>query len=126
MLEMTLKLPESLTRLPEAERELLIRAGLHEATRARIKQIKAEIVETQREIRRYEAYYSMSLARFEAEKLAGADSFQAHEDDNDWFYWQSVLDEKQRDLANLQGLRYKTDSVFRLSSAVRRLLQPIE
>ena len=33
MLEMTLKLPESLTRLPEAERELVVRAGLHEATR---------------------------------------------------------------------------------------------
>jgi hypothetical protein len=24
-----------------------------------------------------------------------------------WFYWQSVLDEKQRDLADLQGLRYQ-------------------
>ena len=104
--EMTLRVPETLMRLPAAEREGLIRAGLHEATRARIKQIKADIAETQREVRRYEARYGMSLARFEAEKLAGADSFQAHEDYNDWFYWQSVLDEKQRDLANLQGLRY--------------------
>ncbi len=106
MLEMTLKLPESLTRLPEAERDLLVRAGLHEATRARIKQVKAEIAEAQREVRRYAARYGMSLARFEAEVLVTADSFQAHEDDNDWFYWQSVLDEKQRDLAALQGLRY--------------------
>jgi septation ring formation regulator EzrA len=106
MLEMTLKLPESLTRLPEAERELLVRAGLHEATRARIKQVKAEIAEAQREVRRYEARYGMSFTRFDAEILAAADSFQVHEDDNDWFYWQSVLEEKQRDLAALQGLQY--------------------
>ena len=106
MLEMTLKLPESLTRLPEAERELLVRAGLHEATRARIKQVKADIAEAQREVRRYEARYGMSLARFEAELLAAADSFQVHEDYNDWFYWQTTLEEKQRDLASLQGLRY--------------------
>jgi hypothetical protein len=105
MLEMTLKLPESLTRLPEAERDILIRAGLHEATRARIRQLKAEIVETQREIRRFEARYGMSLTRFEAESLAGADTFQAHDDYNDWFYSQSVLEEKQKHLADLQGLR---------------------
>ncbi len=105
MLEMTLKLPESLTRLPEGERDMLIRAGLHEATRARIKQLRAKIAETQKEVRRFEARYGMSLARFEAEKLTEVDSFQAHEDYNDWFYWQSVLDEKQRNLADLQGLR---------------------
>ncbi len=105
MLEMTLKLPESLTRLPEGERERLIRAGLHEATRARIRQIRAEIAETQKEVRRFEARYNMSLARFEAERLADADSFQAHDDYNDWFYWQSVLEEKQKSLADLQGLR---------------------
>jgi septation ring formation regulator EzrA len=104
MLEMTLRLPESLTRLPEGERDLLIRAGLHEATRARIKQLKTEIAEAQKEVRRYEARYGMSLARFEAEQLTQTDSFQAHEDYNDWFYWQSVLEEKQRTLAELQGL----------------------
>ena len=105
MLEMTLKLPESLMRLPEDERDMLIRAGLHEATRARIRQLKAEIAETRKEIRRFEARYGMSLTRFEAEKLAAADSLQAHEDYNDWFYWQSVLEEKQRHLADLQGLQ---------------------
>ena len=105
MLEMTLKLPESLTRLPEGERDLLIRAGLHEATRARIRQLRAEIAETQKETRRFETRYGMSLTRFETEKLAAADSLQAHEDYNDWFYWQSVLEEKRRDLADLQGLR---------------------
>lgn len=105
MLEMTLKLPESLMRLSGGERDMLIRAGLHEATRARIKQLRTEIAETQKEIRRFEARYDMSLTRFEAERLAAADSLQAHEDTNDWFYWQSVLDEKQRHLADLQGLR---------------------
>lgn len=102
MLEMPLKLSESLTRLPEGERDRLIRAGLHEATRARIRQLRAEFAETQRELRRFEARYGMSLTRFEAERLA--DAFQAHEDYNDWFYWQSVLEEKQRHLADLQGL----------------------
>jgi len=105
MLEITLKLPESLTRLPEGERDMLIRAGLHEATRARIRQLRTEIAEAQKEVRRYEARYGLPLARFEAEKLADADSFQAHEDYNDWFYWQSVLDEKHKSLADLQGLR---------------------
>ena len=77
--ELTLKLPESLTRLPEAERDLLVRAGPHEATRARIKQVNAESAEAQQEVRRYEVRYGMSLARFEAELLVAADSFQAAE-----------------------------------------------
>ena len=47
----------------------------------------------------------MALTRFEAEVLTAADSFQAHEDYNDWFYWQSVLEEKQHELADRQGVR---------------------
>ena len=64
MLEMTLKLPERLTRLPEGERDMLIRAGLHEATRARIKQLRAEIAETQKEVRRFEARYGNVIGAF--------------------------------------------------------------
>jgi hypothetical protein len=104
VLEMTLKLPETLTRLPEPERDMLIRAGLHEATRARIHQMRAELAEAKKQIRRFETHYGLSLARFESEILVNQDSIQVHEDYNDWFYWQAVAEEKTRLLADLHGL----------------------
>lgn len=104
MVEMTLRLPQTLVQLPERERGKLIRAGLQEATRARIRQIKAEIAAAQQELARFETRYGMSLTRFEVELLPHQDSLQVHEDYNDWFYWQSVLEEKQRLLAELEAL----------------------
>lgn len=104
MLEMTLKLPKSLRQLPEPERAMLIRAGLHEATRARIRQVQSEIAEGQEALRRFEARYGMPLARFETDILAQQDSLQVHDDYNDWFYRQSVLEEKLKLLAALQAL----------------------
>lgn len=104
MLEMTLKLPKTLTQLPEPERAMLIRAGLHEATRARIRQLQSEIATSQEEVRRFEARYGMALARFEADVLAHQDTLPVHEDYNDWFYQQSVLEEKQKLLAEFQAL----------------------
>jgi hypothetical protein len=104
---MTLRLPETLMRLPEPERDMLIRAGLQEAMRARIRQLKAEIAEGRKQIRRFEARYGMPLLRFETDILPHEDSLQVHDDYNDWFYWQSVVAEKERLLANLQGLRLK-------------------
>jgi hypothetical protein len=104
VLEVTLKLSETLTRLPEPERDMLIRAGLHEATRARILQMKADLAEAKKQVRRFETRYGLSLARFESEILAQQDSVQTHEDYNDWFYWQAVVDEKTRLLADLHGL----------------------
>lgn len=53
---------------------------MHEATRARIRQLQAEIADRQEEVRRFETRYGMSLARFEAEILAKQDSLQVHED----------------------------------------------
>ena len=47
----------------------------------------------------------MSLSRFEAEVLPTLDTLQAHEDDNDWFFWQSVLTEKRSLLAKLGAVR---------------------
>ena len=44
----------------------------------------------------------MPFQRFEAEQLPVLDTLQAHEDYNDWFYWQSVLDDKTRLLASIQ------------------------
>jgi hypothetical protein len=104
MLELTLKLPETLTRLPEPERDMLIRAGLHEATRARILQMRAELADAKKQVRRFETRYGLSLAKFESEILAQQDSVKTHEDYNDWFYWQAVVDEKNRLLADLHEL----------------------
>ncbi len=98
----TLELPEPWLALSERERDRLLRAGVYEATRARIRQLQAEIAECKQQVRRFEERYGMSLQRFEAEQLAGLDTLQAHEDYNDWFYWQTVLDDKQLVLASVQ------------------------
>lgn len=55
MVEMTLRLPDTLLRLSEPERAMLIRAGLHEATRARIMQMKTELSEARKQLRRFES-----------------------------------------------------------------------
>jgi len=104
MVEMTLQVPRTLIQLPDPERGRLIRAGLQEARRARIRQIQADIATSQQEIAGFEARYGMSLASFEADLLTQQASLQVHEDYNDWFYWQSVLEEKQQLLAALQQL----------------------
>ncbi|MCU0521798.1 MAG: hypothetical protein MUF84_14035 [Anaerolineae bacterium] len=104
MLEVTVKLPETLSRLSEAERDGLIRAGVHEAARARIRQLESEIALSEEAVARFEQRYGMPLARFEAEVLTHEDSLEAHEDYNDSFYWHSVLHEKQQLLADLSSL----------------------
>ncbi len=98
----TLELPEPWLALSERERDRLLRAGVYEATRARIRQLQAEIAECKQHLRRFEERYGMSLQRFVAEQLAGLDTLLAHEFYNDWFYWQTVLDDKQLVLASVQ------------------------
>ncbi len=104
MTQMTLDIPDTLANLPQQERGLLIRAGLYEATRARIRQLEAEIAESEEHLHRFEAHYQVAFAGFESELLPTLDTIQAHEDYNDWFFWQSVLTEKQRLLAELQQI----------------------
>ncbi|MCZ7575165.1 MAG: hypothetical protein M5U01_41985 [Ardenticatenaceae bacterium] len=102
MLEITLRLPEALGTLPPEERDFLIRAGLHEAVAARIRQLEAERAQAAEHIKIFEARYGMPLVRFETGLLPTLDSHQAHEDYNDWFFWHSVLAEKERLLASLR------------------------
>ncbi len=83
----------------------MLRAGVYEATRARVRQLQAEIAECKQHVHRFEERYGMSLQRFEAEQLTGLDTLQVHEDYNDWFYWQTVLDDKLSLLANLQRVK---------------------
>jgi len=101
MLQVTLELPDSLLKLPERERSGLIRAGVYEASRARVRQLQAEIAECELEVRRFEKRYGMPFQRFEDELLPTLDTLQAHEDYNDWFYWQSVLNDKKDLLAGV-------------------------
>ncbi|MBI1294203.1 hypothetical protein GC175_04505 [bacterium] len=91
----TVDLPDILAALPESERESLIRAGMNLAIRARIQEIEAELKEAMAQIQRYETQYHCSLRQFEEELLPKLDSLEAHEDYNDWFFWQSVYNEKQ-------------------------------
>jgi hypothetical protein len=102
MIQITLEIPDTWADLPERERDLLIRAGLHEAMRARVSQLEAEIAESEEHIRQFETRYGVPFSRFEAEILPDLDNWQAHEDYNDWFFWQSVLAEKQGLLAVLK------------------------
>ena len=91
----TIELPRSLINLPEQEQRLLLRAGLYEAGRARLRQVEAEIAEAEAKSQRLESRYGMSFAQFESEALPMLDTFQVHEDYNDWFFWQSVLADRR-------------------------------
>jgi hypothetical protein len=104
-LQVTLELPEPWGLLTEQERSRLLRAGVYEATRARVRQLQAEIAECEQNIRRFEELYGLPIQRFETERLLALDTWQAHEDYNDWFYWQSVLDEKKSLLAGVQQIK---------------------
>lgn len=102
MVEITLRLPEALGTLPPEERDFLIRAGLHEAVAARIRQLEAERAQAAEHIKIFEAQYGMPLAQLETKLLPTLDSHQAHEDYTEWFFWHSVLAEKDHLLASLR------------------------
>lgn len=101
-MQMVLDVPDALIELSSAERESLLRAGLREAMAARARQVEQEIAEAVSEARVFADRYQMSFERFERERLQESDNLQIHEDYNDWFYWTSVLSEKQKLLASLQ------------------------
>jgi len=122
MVEMTLRVPQTLIQLPESERGKRIRAGLQEAARARIRQLQADIAASKEELARFEARYGMSFSRFEVELLTQQDSLQIHEDYNDWFYWQSVLEEKQRLLADLQVIGLHLVARFFRGGTMRHII----
>lgn len=102
MTQMVLELPKILSDLPAEERELLVRTSLREAARFRVAQLQADYAEAEDQVRAFEARYGMSLASFEAAGLPGVNTHQQHEDYNDWFYWASVMAEKQRLLTSLR------------------------
>jgi len=98
----TIELPEALAQLPQPEREALLRAGLFEAIYARCRQLEREWQTAQDQVAKFEQQYGMTFAEFERTLLPDLDGNQAHEDYNDWFFWQTVLAEKEQ---LLHGLR---------------------
>ncbi len=106
MSQMVLEIPDLLADLPAQERNRLIRSGLYEATRARIRQLEKEIAESKRYIQSFEDRYGISFAQFEKEALPKLDTLQAHEDYNDWFFWQNVLAENERLLAEVKQIKF--------------------
>ena len=105
MSQMTLDVPDVWVELPAREQALFIRAGLYEAGQAWRRRLEAEIAEAKAEMTRFETRYGASFARFQAMLLSGLDTLQAHQDYNDWFFWESVLAEKQSLLAKVQRIR---------------------
>ncbi len=101
MTQVTIDLPDILARLPQSERDSLLRAGLHEAIRARKQEMEKQMGEALDHIAEFEQSYGMSFAQFETELLPTLDTPQGHNDYNDLFDWQSVLEENKRLLASL-------------------------
>ena len=91
--------------LPKLERERLIRAGLYEAAQARIQELKAEIKKCEDHIREFEQRYGVTFEEFEQTILPNTDSWTAHDDYNDWFYWEQVLAEKKALLRELEHIK---------------------
>jgi hypothetical protein len=102
MAQLTIEVPDIFVDMPQQEQELLIRAGLYQATQGLVEWLKKEVTEGYQQIKRFEERYGVTFARFEAELLPTLDSFEAHDDYNDWFFWQNVLNERQRLLIQLQ------------------------
>lgn len=105
MTQMTLEIPQTLLELPENERLSFLQAGLYEAGRARIRQLRREVTEAEEQIRQFEQRYGVALSRFETEILPKADTFQEHDDYNDWVFWHSVLVDKQSLLTKLSRVQ---------------------
>lgn len=105
MAQMTLEIPQALAELPERERVLLLQAGLYAAWRAWVRQLEDEVAEAETQAHHFETRYGMSLARFETEILPTLETLPGHEDYNDWFFWQSVLVDKQARLDRIRKIR---------------------
>ena len=106
MSQMVLEIPNLLANLPLQERNRLIRSGLYEATHARIRQLEKETIESQKHILNFEKRYGVSLTLFEKDVLPTLDTLQAHEDYNDWFFWQNVLIKNEQLLSEMKQIEF--------------------
>mgnify|MGYP005850158601 CR=1 FL=1 len=103
MTQVVIDLPSSLVKLPETERNALLRAGVFEAIHARIRDLQRELSEAQQQTARFEQRFGCSLAQLEATGLPADASPADHDAYLDWVYWQAVADEKAELLAALSA-----------------------
>ena len=105
MSQIALEIPNILAVLPPHERNRLIRSGVYEATRTRIRQLEEEISESKTHILTFQNRYDVSFTQFETELLPELDTFQTHEDYNDWFFWQTVLTKNEQLLSKIKRIK---------------------
>ena len=103
--QVVLEIPEFLANLPAEERDRLIRSGVYEAARIRIQRLGDEIAESKQHIERFEARYGVAFSEFETELLSKLDTPEAHQDYNDWYFWQTVLAKNEKLLADLHKVK---------------------
>ena len=103
MTPITLQVPDMMMQMPASERNQLFLTGLYEAIRTRSRQLKTEVSDAQAQVKQFEARYGVSFEEFETTILPTLTSWEAHEDYNDWFFWQKIVDEKSKFLQQLQS-----------------------
>ena len=104
MPQITVNLPDYVAEMPEQERDLLIRAGLHQATLARRQQLVKDLAEAKAQISEFERKYGRSFEQFEADILPVAVDFDIHSDYNDWFYLSQVVERLLISLSGINGI----------------------
>lgn len=104
MAQLTIEVPDIFVEIPPTEQTLLLRSALYQATQGLSEWLKKEIAEGRAQVDRFEERYGVSFEQFETKHLPKLDSFEAHEDYNDWYFWCAILNERQRLLRQLQEL----------------------
>ncbi|MCP4421237.1 MAG: hypothetical protein GY805_31890 [Chloroflexi bacterium] len=99
---MNVEIPKALAALSPSDRANLVREGLYEAVQARIRSLKADIVECEAHLHHFTEKYEVSFEQFETTMLADLDTHEAHEDYNDWFFWMEVLHNNRQLLSEIQ------------------------
>lgn len=85
-----ISLPDNLSRIVKKDKTVLIEAMRHVATN-RFKELKEELNEAEKAIKRYERRYKINFNSFEKQMKRGKFlGYKEHEDYNDWFFWTEV------------------------------------
>jgi hypothetical protein len=105
MTQLMIEVPDVLVALPTEERNELIRTGLHQAVQGLGQRLKQDIAISRAKIQWFETHYGMTLAQFETDLLPQAHDWQTHDNYNDWFYWQTLWQQKTQMLSLLQQIR---------------------
>ena len=88
-----LQVPDIIYELPEKEKSKLFSSVFVNSVKERLKALKEEANEAQKEITKYQNKYSTDLDSFEREGLKDDSSLDEHDEYMDWYFWQKVYDE---------------------------------